>query len=363
MSGHQFTFPPPPPAPPKASPSYPGVSQSSAGTYGSTGRRDGKDRGIRGRGRSRGSDRGSGRSGHLSSTQPISGYGKPSIGIDHRHSSLPDMGYNVQKYDYRRIGYPLPHYPPVQLPQFPIDVSRGYGAQNQAFVPNTRPPQAAYPTRENGSYQSYDGQHQYAAHGYAPSLSTMEASLPTAQNNSSFQTNTHVGQPVLMGPPIRMGFDARRNGSTQTQHHATPTAYATTAYQYALSGGNETPYRLNSSIGFRSGGHESLDAFPENRARGQKRGPGESHNRPRNQNQRTHVAPAVPSFGSQLPLPLKPPALHGSTRKPRKKKRKHNQLGLTPKAEEHESSEEEEDTDEEARLAAVAASAGQGHQL
>lgn len=361
MSGHQFTFPPPPPAPPKASPSYPGVSQSSAGTNGSKGRRDSKDHGVRGRGR--GLDRGSGRSGHLRSTQSNSGYGKPSIGIDHRHSSLPDMGYNVQKYGYRRSGYPLPHYPPVQLPQFPTNVSRGYGLQNQAFPPNARPPQAAYPVNEHGSYQNYNGQHQYAAHGYSPSLSTMEASLPAAQNNSSFQTNTHVGQPVLMGPPIRMGFDARRNGSSQTQQHAPPTANATRAYQYALSGGNESPYRLNSSMGFRSGGHESLNAFPENRGRGQKRGHGESYNRPRNQNQRTQVAPAVPSFGSQLPLPLKPPALHGNTRKSRKKKRKYNQLGLTPKAEEHESSEEEEDTDEEARLAAVAASAGQGHQL
>lgn len=361
MSDHQFTFPPPPPAPPKASPSYPGVSQSSAGTNGSKSRRDGKDHGIRGRGR--GSDRGSRRGGHLNSTQSNSGYGKPSIAIDHRHSSLPDMGYNVQKYGYRRSGYSLPHYPPVQLPRFPTDMSRGYGPQNHAFPPNARPPQAAYPASEHGSYQSYNGQHQYAAHGYGRSLSTMEASLPAAQNNGSFQTNTHVGQPVLMGPPIRMGFDARRNGSTQAQQHAVPTANATRAYQYALSGGNESPYRLNSSIGFRFSSHESTDAFSENRARGQKRGDRESYNRPRNQNQRTQIAPAVPSFGSQLPLPLKPPALHGTTRKPRKKKRKHNQLGLTPKAEEHESSEEEEDTDEEARLAAVVASAGQGHQL
>lgn len=61
---------------------------------------------------------------------------------------------------------------------------------------------------------------------------------------------------------------------------------------------------------------------------------------------------------------MKPPALYENTRKPRKKKRKHNQLGLTPKAEEHESSEEEEDdVNEEARLAAVTASASQGPQL
>ncbi|KAJ6013985.1 hypothetical protein N7540_008576 [Penicillium herquei] len=59
--------------------------------------------------------------------------------------------------------------------------------------------------------------------------------------------------------------------------------------------------------------------------------------------------PAVPSFGN--PLPCKPPPAADATRKPKKRKRKHNQLGLTPKTEEHESSEEEEDVDEEAKLA------------
>ncbi|CAD6594404.1 MAG: hypothetical protein ASARMPRED_009365 [Alectoria sarmentosa] len=60
----------------------------------------------------------------------------------------------------------------------------------------------------------------------------------------------------------------------------------------------------------------------------------------------------------------KPPVLLQNTRKPKKKKRKYNQLGLTPKAEEHESSEaEEDDADEEARLAAVAADSDQGPQL
>ena len=360
MSGHNFTFPLPPPAPPKASPSYPGVSQPFAGPIGSKSRGDNKDHGHPGHGR--GSNRGSGRSRHIGSTQSNSSYGNPSLGIDHRHSSLPDMGFNVQTHDYRKSGYPLPRYPPVQLPQFPTSVCRGYGPQNQAFPPNARPPQAAYPTNENGAYQIYNGQHQYTSHGYGPSLSTMQASLPAAQNNSSFQTNTHAGLPVLMGPPIRMGFDTRRNGS-QIQQHALPTANGSRAYQYALSDGNESPYRHDSSMGSGSGGHESLNALPENRGRGQKRGHVESYNKPRNQNLRAQVAPSVPSFGSQLALPSKPPVLQGNTRKPRKKKRKHNQLGLTPKAEEHESSEDEDDTDEEARLAAVAASAGQGHQL
>ncbi|KAL4888690.1 nuclear fragile X mental retardation-interacting protein 1-domain-containing protein [Aspergillus ambiguus] len=64
---------------------------------------------------------------------------------------------------------------------------------------------------------------------------------------------------------------------------------------------------------------------------------------------RVPAPPAVPSFGN--PLPSKPPPPADATRKPKKKKRKHNQLGLTPKTDEHESSEEEEDVDEESKFA------------
>ena len=359
MSGHPFTFPPPPPAPPKTFQSQPGAPHPFAGPNGSQGTRDSKDH--RGRGHRRNFTRGGG-SGYFGSTHLNPNYGNTSLGIDKGHSSLPDMGYNVRMNDYRKGGYPLPRYPPVQLPQFPINVRQGYGPQNQAFPPNARPPQAAYPADGSGTYQGYNGQNQYSLRGYGPSSPIIQGALPAAQNNHSFQTSVHTGQPVLMGPPIRMGFDARRIGS-QTQQHAPPMANGTKANQQGLSDGNESPYRHNNTTGFRSGGHKSPIAVPGNPSRGQKRGRGESYSRPRNPNQRTQVPPAVPSFGGQLPLPLKPPALHGNTRKPRKKKRKHNQLGLTPNAEEHESSEEENDTDEEARLAAMATSVGQGHQL
>lgn len=70
---------------------------------------------------------------------------------------------------------------------------------------------------------------------------------------------------------------------------------------------------------------------------------------------RTPAPPPVPSFGN--PLPSKPPPAADATRKPKKRKRKHNQLGLTPKTDEHESSEEEEDVDEESKLAQVSTGA------
>ncbi|KAF6236552.1 hypothetical protein HO173_005333 [Letharia columbiana] len=273
------------------------------------------------------------------------------------------MGYNVHTNDYRTSGCPLPSYPPVQLPQYPTILRQGYGQQIPAFPLDARSPQVAYTANRNGSTQNGNGQQQYSSHGYSPSLPTIQAPLPAPQNHTSFQTNAHAGQPLLMGPPIRMGFDAKPIGH-QTQQHAQPTANGTNAHQHGLSNGHDSPYRHSSPMSFPSGRHESPNPFPGYRGRGQKRGHGEVFHRPRNQNHRIQVAPAVPSFGGPLPLPIKPPALHETTRKPRKKKRKHNQLGLTPKAEEHESSEEEEDdADEEARLAAVAASTGQGPQL
>lgn len=72
-------------------------------------------------------------------------------------------------------------------------------------------------------------------------------------------------------------------------------------------------------------------------------------NKPQSTVPRTPAPPSVPSFGN--PLPCKPPPAADATRKPKKRKRKHNLLGLTPKTEEHESSEEEEEVDEESKLA------------
>lgn len=360
MSGHQFTFPPPPPAPHKAIPSYPGAPQTSAvGIHGSKGRGGRKDYGNHGHGR--GFDGGRGRSGHFGFTQTPPSYGNPSLGTNQRRSSLPDVNYHVQTNNYRRGGYPLPSYPSIPLPQTATDVPQGYEPQKQDFPPNARPPHAVYPANGSGSYQDVNGRCQCTSHDHGHSLPTLQTPLPAAQNNSSFQRSMHASRPVLMGPPIRMGFDARRSGS-QAQQHGPPTANGINAYQHGLSDGCEAPYRHSSPMRIRSGGHASLNVFPGNRGRGQRHEHGDVYNRTRDPSQRNQAAPAVPSFGSQLPLPLKPPALHENTRKPRKKKRKVNQLGLTPKAEEHESS-EEDDIDEEAKLASVASNAGQGHHL
>ncbi|KAJ5286848.1 hypothetical protein N7478_002534 [Penicillium angulare] len=92
------------------------------------------------------------------------------------------------------------------------------------------------------------------------------------------------------------------------------------------------------------GNHGSKPRHPN------KRDHGSAFNKPTSTAPKVPAAPSVPSFGN--PLPCKPPPAADASRKPKKRKRKHNQLGLTPKTEEHESSEEEEDVDEEVKLAA-----------
>jgi len=187
------------------------------------------------------------------------------------------------------------------------------------------------------------------------------------QNSSSlpYKLNGPINQSAPIGPPIRMGFDEHRQ-NRQPSSLPQPTVSGTVSFQNGLSNGDGSPYQLDIPMGLQTARHDKTSPFPGYRGRRQKRGHGEALGRQRNHNPRPHAAPAMPSFGGALPLPMKPPASQEHARKPRKKKRKHNQLGLTPKTEEHESSEEEEeedDADEEARLAAVVAGSGTGSQL
>ena len=361
MNGHQFTFPPPPPAPPKASQKYPGVSQPFAGPVGHSNRRNRGYNNNRGCGPNINQDLPGG--GQFGSSQSTSSYNNSNWGPIDRHSSSPAIGYNIQANNDRRSGNSLPGFPSVQLPKYPTNHDQGYGQQAAAFPAPVQRSETAFPTNGDGSPYSSSGHQDYPSHRHRTLLHTMQAPFAAAVNNNSNPTNAHTGQPVLMGPPIRMGFDAQRN-VPQKQQFAQPIANGTNGYHHGLLKGNDSHYRRSSPVGFPSGLHESLNPFPGHRGRGRKRGHGEAFNRARNQSRHTPVAPAVPSFGGPVPLPVKPPALHETTGKSKKKKLERNQLGLTPKVEERESSEEEaDDVDEEAKLASVAASARRGPQL
>ena len=359
MSGQHFTFPPPPPAPPAAAQNYPAYNQPGAGQNRYGGRVNRGERGNRGygRGNNRGGPRGGG---HFGSAHANSGYGgyllagtEPAI--------PPNAGYNAQANDQRRGGYPLPSYPPVQLPQYPANLGQEYGQRPSTFALSTtypQPPQAIYPPNFQGSTQQPNVQNQYGSHNYGSLAPNTQPTPYPPQNPEPFQPRQGAGhsQPVFMGPPLRMGFD-KEPGDLRVQQYLQPSiSNAANPYQNGTYNGSGSPYRHNSPMSNHPTHHESPNPFSGHRGQDQKRRHGDAFSKPRNHNPRPQAAPAVPSFGAPLPLPVKPPIPQDGPRKPRKKKRKHNQLGLTPKREEHESSEEDEDdADEEARLAAAVA--------
>lgn len=363
MSGQQFTFPPPPPAPPPATPAaaqnYPVYNQPGAGQnhYGGRGSRG--DRGNRGYGR--GSNRGGPRGrGHFGSAHANSGYGSYSL-AGTGPAIPPNAGFNTQVNDQRRSGYPLHSYPPVQLPQYPANLGQEYGQPPSNFAPSTtysQPPQATYPPKFQSSTQQPNGQIQYGSHDHGSLAPNTQPTPYPPKCPEPFQPRQGAGhsQPVYMGPPLRMGFDQER-GDLRVQQYPQPSIpNAANPYQNGTYNGSGSPYQHNSPMSNHSTYHESPKPFSGHRGQGQKRRHGDAFSKPRNHNPRPQAAPAVPSFGAPLPLPVKPPVPQEGPRKQRKKKRKHNQLGLTPKMEEHESSEEDEDdADEEARLAAAAA--------
>ena len=315
MSGQAFTFPPPPPPPPQASHTYPTHPQPQHGYRGYGGR---NNRGGRG-------NRGGSRSGNFGSASSTSGYSRYSVG-DNRQWGSQGGGYGVQANTPRQTSYPSPNYPPVQHPQYPANIRQDYGRQ-----PSNVPANSGYSSLGNGPQQYYNGQQPFPTYGHQPPL-------------NGFQSITNA-------------FHGSQNLPQQSTNSVIP-------FQEAPFNGNDQMIQQSSPLGFQSGHHTYSNPFPGHRGRGQKRGHGEAFGKSQNHNSKPRAAPAVPSFGGPLPLPVKPPAPQDTLRKPRKKKRKHNQLGLTPKVEEHESSEEEEDdVDEESKLAATVTGSGHGSQL
>lgn len=111
-----------------------------------------------------------------------------------------------------------------------------------------------------------------------------------------------------------------------------------------------TIYGPQRSRGF-TGSHQG----PRSRGRGRESQISGHRGRGGRQAMEGRAAPAVPSFGLSLPAPIQSPRSQSTADEPRSKKRKYNQLGLTPSTEIRESSEEQEDVDdnEEGKLAST----------
>lgn len=350
MSAHDFNFPPPPPPPPLATSNYtPNVQGSSFGVRGNRG-----GRGFRSRGQGAGR-RGFG-SAHIGSIGS-SVYQRNDNQIPNSNGQFPPGG------NYGN-GYPLPNYPPFQQPQYSESSPNGYGHQSSNCSPATispAPSSAFYGSSQR--HQQYSGNSHSAAYPQNPP--TYNVSYPTHEQSYNYESRpsgtNNPTQPLPAGPPIRIGFDINQQRGYQ-QAPFQPQTYPQ-QYQNKLS-----PYPHNAryptqqstskipSVSFHPNRRDPTNQFSGHRSRGQKREHQDAFGEARVSNLKNHsktqVAPAVPSFG--IPLPVRPPTPE-TVRKPKKKKRRHNQLGLTPKSVEHESSEEDEnDIDEEAKLSAAA---------
>jgi len=131
-----------------------------------------------------------------------------------------------------------------------------------------------------------------------------------------------------------MGFD---------ESHA-PTASRSIPDHHAPNAFHHNKRKREGSFGE---SHSTHHGFNSNRGRGRQQQGQTYRSKP-------NVAPAVPNFGFALPtLPEKPPpsARSADEYSKKNKKRKFNQLGLTPRGEVHEDSDNE--VDEEAGFAAT----------
>ncbi|KAL4752647.1 hypothetical protein BDW72DRAFT_170705 [Aspergillus terricola var. indicus] len=309
MNPQGFSFPPPPPPPPtQQHPPQQQYAHNNAFTpYGQNhhGQRGGRGGGqFRGRGRGYGNR---GRGGHFmnSDANQSGGYAAAPGG----YAPMTYSGYPAQQMPNQQTSIPTPHYTQPPSQNFSNAVT------GSTFASTSHYPQ---PAVHGTPYQQQSG---YSTTYATP---TTQQSPSYTQTNPARQNATPSVQPTMMGPPIRWGFEG-------TGH----------------SGSFPGPQRPNQR-GPRQNNTYNHQSSPGKHAN--KRDHTSAFGKPQSTAPRVPAPPPVPSFGN--PLPLKPPTPVDSQRKPKKKKRKHNQLGLTPKTEEHESSEEEDDADEETRLAA-----------
>lgn len=297
MSSQGFSFPPPPPPPPRQQQSQ--QQHNHAPQYGQSyrGQRGGRGAGGNSRGRARAQgNKGGGRGGHYAAPSPAYS----------TNPAPPSVSYAPMNY----AGFPTQ---PLSTAPTPAIAAPQYGS--------------SYPPTSTAF------------------TSPQTFSQPTAAQVSPYQHQT-------------TSYDAYNQAMGQMAQ-----AYAAMPYQHA-SPGRPWGYGQTAPTGTFPGAHQgnawgpqpfNNNAYGNNMSNGDKlmkhhnkRDHPSAFGKPQSIAPRVPAPPPVPSFGN--PLPSKPPPPSDVTWKP-KKKRKHNQLGLTPKTEDHESSEEEDDVDEESKLA------------
>ncbi|KAL4872192.1 hypothetical protein BDV12DRAFT_162460 [Aspergillus spectabilis] len=319
MNPQGFSFPPPPPPPPvqeyqpqQQHPHNAAHTPYSQNQHGQRGGRGGSGGNFRGRGRGHGNrgggggGGGGGRGGHFmpSDANRPGAYPATTVG----YGSMNYSGYQTQHMPNPQAGIPAPHYAQSPSRNFPGPVN------GNAFASGPHYPQ---PSSHGTHYQHQPGYDTSYASPLTQQQPTYSQAVPSHRHAPSSV------QPPMMGPPMRWGFE-------NNMGHTGSFAGAQRANQRGPRQSNAHNHQQPSNKHANKRDHSSAFGKPQSVA------------------PRVPAPPPVPNFGN--PLPSKPPAPADNPRKPKKKRRKHNQLGLTPKTEEHESSEEEDDADEERRL-------------
>ncbi|KAL8872743.1 MAG: hypothetical protein Q9174_001682 [Haloplaca sp. 1 TL-2023] len=335
MSTGSFSFPPPPPPPPPQQPPY--DPQLTSGSNFSRGRGNrGWERGSRGRGR------GNSQRGFRGGGQHYGFNPSQSAGHSANNSSL-----------YGGGRYPLPQYPPLPPLQYqsnpPNPQNSYYSTHDTAANQMTHQRIHSYYQPENVS------QHTASSPFTFPDYSTQSLPIPDQYSSFSRSNQRYASPSVAMGQPGMEPWSFSQNQNQYPNPGLPHHSFDSRPLRQYGSQDNFRPDRQPTAQHrggrFTRGFHSTRGSLGAN--------PGSTDFK-----RKTEVAPAVPSFG--IPLPTKPPVPEIEARKPKKKKKRRvNQLGLTPKTEDHVSSSEEEDEiDEEAKLARSAvASGGSGQQL
>lgn len=359
-----FIFPPPPPPPPRAS--------ASDSTYQGQGQAHGHS--LRGgfNGRGRGHDRGRGNGDRLPRrSHPRKSWNHNSAQAQNTPQGSPMLAQSAYS-QFQTVPHPsggltggniAPHFHHQhQAGGAQAPLSYGYMPQQavQAQPPFTSPYPASHQpqTSTHGSALPLNSNGQYTLpSGHA---------LPTSMTQfGPWQPSVAPNQTQMMGPPIRMGFNENSPSMTPAlPNNNHPVNYAVSAFNapqnhHISSANNNSPIN-----GYQSHPNQSPNPYPPNNhvsrdhgtrgngfRRGQHHRSDQSFRKPRNEAPRSRAPPAVPSFLSAS-LPPKPDtsvmSLDGTGQERKKKKRKYNVLGLTPRTVEHEES--EDDVDEEIRL-------------
>ncbi len=360
MDTTQFSFPPPPPPPPPVTQSFPDFNRSRQIWSGFGGQSRGKLGGHQGRWQ----QNSGGGSRECHTGKP---YANPVSNNHHVGFNGPLAPQSASFYGHigpqREGHYPqiLSRSPHAHVHQFPADIQNEF-THAHPYTPVT----ALSNFRSQSGFQ--DGEARYQCDSICQQSGMHQRYLQTSSfslASDRSRTEQLLSKPNHPnGKTGMVGFPSGAGNSTQggeLQLWALSRFNQSNASPYSDgSRGTSSHSHLPGSLSVSQGdGYGSGVQRYNNRGRGQKRGHGEAFGRSGIQRLRTQVAPAVPSFGDPLPVPPRPSLAQESSNKHVKKKRKANQLGLTPKVEEFGSSDEEDDdVDEESKLASGAGGPG-----